>query len=324
MTAAEVYPPRPIKRARSTKADVEARREALYEIVAAQQPMTVRQVFYQATVQGIVEKTEGGYAKVKDDLKVLRKSGELPYEWLADSTRWQRKPRTFNSVEDALRFTAQTYRKALWSDSDAYVEIWCEKDALAGIISEITVQYDVPLMIARGYASLSFLHSAAEAIEAACDDNNKKAHIYHFGDYDPSGQDAARDIEAKLREMAPNAEINFERVAVTPEQIRRWGLPTRPNKSSDSRTASFAGAASVELDAIPPDRLRHLVEAVINRHVDDDELETLRVAEKSEREQMQVFAALARKPAKGAIFVAPNGVARKWLPAPDALFSNLG
>ena len=36
-------------------------------------------------------------------------------------------------------------------------------------------------------------------------------------------------------ELAPDAEICFERVAVTPEQIRDWDLPTRPTKTTDSR-----------------------------------------------------------------------------------------
>lgn len=127
-------------------------------------PMTVRQVFYQATVRGLVEKAESGYGKVQADLTVMRRARELPYDWLADNTRWQRKPRTFDSVEDALRNTAAFYRKALWNEADSYVEIWLEKDALAGVVYPATSMYDVPLMVARGYASLSFLYSAAEAI----------------------------------------------------------------------------------------------------------------------------------------------------------------
>jgi hypothetical protein len=57
-----------LRRVRATKAEVEARREALLEIIAEQQPMSVRQVFYQATVHGVVEKTEAGYSKVQTDL----------------------------------------------------------------------------------------------------------------------------------------------------------------------------------------------------------------------------------------------------------------
>jgi hypothetical protein len=124
----------PIKRDRATKAQVEARRDALLAIIADGRPMTVRQVFYQATVQGLVEKAETGYNKVQNDLTKMRRAGELPYDWLADNTRWQRKPRTFDSVEDALKATAAFYRKSLWRDADTYVEIWLEKDALAGAV----------------------------------------------------------------------------------------------------------------------------------------------------------------------------------------------
>src|SRR6266508_1702064 len=165
-----------IKRRRSTKVEVELRRSRLYRIVEEIQPATVRQVFYQASVHGIVEKTEAGYTKVQTDLVLMRRAGELPYDWLADNTRWQRKPNTFDSVEDALRETARFYRKALWKDIDAYVEIWLEKDALSGVIYPVTSMYDVPLMVARGYASLSFLYNAAEYINSL----DVPAYIYHL------------------------------------------------------------------------------------------------------------------------------------------------
>jgi hypothetical protein len=50
---AELYQASPIKRTRATKAEVEARREALLDIIEVGRPMTVRQVFYQATVRGV-------------------------------------------------------------------------------------------------------------------------------------------------------------------------------------------------------------------------------------------------------------------------------
>src|SRR6478609_2238384 len=217
-------------------------------------PMTVRQVFYQATVAGIVEKSEAGYNKVQTDLVQMRKEGSLPYSWLADNTRWQRKPDTYDSVEQALQDTAKFYRKSLWADADCYVEIWLEKDALAGVVHPVTDKYDVPLMVARGYASLSFLYGAADYIK----DLEVPTYIYHLGDFDPSGVNAAEKIEETLRALAPDAEIHFKRIAVTPTQIRNWELPTRPTKSTDTRSKGF-DAVSVELDAIEPDKLRRIV-----------------------------------------------------------------
>jgi hypothetical protein len=267
------------KRHRASKSEVVCRRSALLAIVEQMKPMTVRQVFYQATVRGLVEKSESGYAKVQTDLVQMRRVGDLPYDWLADNTRWQRKPDTFHSVEEALNETARFYRKALWAETSCYVEIWLEKDALSGVIYPVTSMYDVPLMVARGYASLSFLHSAADHIENL----DVPAFIYHLGDFDPSGVNAGEKIEQTLREMAPNGEIYFERVAVTVEQIRGWNLPTRPTKSSDTRSRSF-GDISVELDAIAPEQLRELVRKVIERHLPSEQFKVLKAAEASERD----------------------------------------
>ena len=143
----------------------------------------------------------------------------------------------------------------------------------------VTAAYDVPLMVARGYASLSFLHTAAEFIN----DLTVPSYIYHLGDYDPSGVNAAEKIEQTLRELAPYAEIYFVRIAVTPGQIQEWNLPTRPTKASDTRAKNF-GEISVELDAIEPEVLRTIVEAAIELHLPSEQLEVLKAAEESERE----------------------------------------
>jgi hypothetical protein len=69
---------------------------------------------------------------------------------------------------------------------------------------------------------------------------------------------------------------------VTPEQIEDWNLPTRPTKQSDTRSKGF-GEISVELDAIDPNDLRALVQAVIEIHLPPEQFEVLKAAEESER-----------------------------------------
>lgn len=281
MTAASAaYKPGRIKRYRRTKADMAALRDTLVEIVAEQQPCTVRQAFYAASVLGLVKKTEGEYKNtVIRLLGQLRLDGRIPFDWIVDNTRWMRKPDTFSSLDDALNETARTYRRALWDDQDAYVEIWLEKDALAGVLCDVTYLWDVPLMVAKGSSSLSFLHSAAEAITY----QEKPCYLYYFGDRDPSGLDIDRNIEKRLREFAPEAEIHFERVAVLPEHIEQYDLPTRPTKKSDSRSKKFKGR-SVELDSIPSPILREMATECIERHIDRDVLEQTKVIEAEERE----------------------------------------
>ncbi len=102
-----------IKRSRATRDQVHDRRDILFSIIEAMRPMTVRQVFYQATVKGIVEKSEAGYSKVQTDLVAMRRNGQLPYDWLADNTRWQRKPVTFDSIQEALRGLVRSWIEQL-------------------------------------------------------------------------------------------------------------------------------------------------------------------------------------------------------------------
>jgi hypothetical protein len=187
------------------------------------------------------------------------------------------------SIAEALQDTADSYRKNLWTWKGApCVQVWLEKDALAGVIEPITDKYDVPLMVARGYSSITFLHDSASKLP-----DDRPSYVYHLGDFDPSGQHAAEKIEEDLQNFAPDSEMHFKRLAVTPEQIERWRLPTRPTKTSDSRAARFGSRVSVELDAIEPRRLRSLVEKAILKHMPKKKFDELIKQQERERADIQ-------------------------------------
>jgi hypothetical protein len=262
-------------------------RRAIVEVLATDHPMTVRQVFYRLTSEGVIAKSEAEYkGTVCRLLAEMRRSGEIPYQWLADATRWMRRPTTYSSMEAALKRTAETYRRSLWDDTPVAVELWLEKEALAGVLVDVTDEWDVPLMVTRGYPSMSFLYSAAEVIRERRK-NGQGTRIYYFGDRDPSGVDIDRAVQQGIGEGL--ACVDFERVAVTEEQISHWDLPTRPTKHSDTRAKRFKGE-SVELDAIPPEQLRHLAAGVIERHVDRNQLAILLTAEAEERAGLESIA----------------------------------
>ncbi len=174
------------------------------------------------------------------------------------------------------------YRRALWDDQPDYLEIWLEKEALAGVLYDATYDWDVPLMVTRGYPSLSYLYAAAQTVAEV----GKPTYLYYFGDHDPSGVDITRAVERGIRELAPDAEIYFSRVAVTREQIRVLHLPTRPTTKSDSRSKTFQGR-SVELDTIPAAHLRSMVKSCIEGHIDQRVLEQTQLIEKAERETLE-------------------------------------
>jgi hypothetical protein len=96
--------------------------------------------------------------------------------------------------------------------------------------------------------------------------------------------------DAEAKEEAFESYADFERVAVTEEQIAEWDLQTRPTKRSDTRSKKFGDKLSVELDAIPPGKLRELAEETIGRHVNHERLKVLRVAEEEERRGLEQIA----------------------------------
>jgi len=248
-------------------------------------PATVRQIFYQAVSRGILDKSEAEYrGTVCRLLAAMRRAGELPYGWITDNTRWIRKPTTYPNLATMLEEQTKFYRRQIWNSQAVDVESWLEKDALSGVLYPITSEWDVPLMVTRGYPSLTFLHSAAEAMANTA----WPTFVYYLGDRDPSGVDIPRKVEQGLREMAPDADITFEVLAVLPEQIEEFHLPTRPTKKTDTRSKGFVGE-SVEVDALPPAILREMVEQAITSHIDHEALDFERREEALERETLALL-----------------------------------
>lgn len=290
------YRPRPVKRKRRTNAELEAVDAAIIAAVETEHPVTLRGVYYRVVSAGGVEKTEAGYQVIKRQLLKLRRSGVIPYDHIVDGTRQFIGLRAYDDIDQALDDMAASYRRRLWRDQRVAVVMLAEKDAIRGVVEPITLQWDVPFGVVRGYASESFAYDLAIRIR----NRGCPVYVYQLGDHDPSGVDAWRDLQRKVSDFLGGTEIAdvhgrtgrsfaggsvlFQRLAVTAEQIALWDLPTRPTKASDTRAAGWSGGGSVEVDAIPPTVLRELVNEAITQHIDQEALRLTRLAEQSERE----------------------------------------
>jgi hypothetical protein len=274
----------------------------LISYAAEHNPVTVRGLYYRAEITHLpgIDKEESSYAKVQRQVLLLRRAGELPYAHIADLTRWMRKPTTFGGVEEALQETAQLYRKALWRDANAYVEVWCEKDALAGVLLPVTALYDVPLMVARGFSSETFCF---EAVETRVGDERPYI-VYYLGDFDRAGQHAANALKEKLERFAEErgVEVEFIHLAIGENDVSEFDgdtirvsftigshdfdrrLSTRPHKRKARADQLWPYSYACELDAIEPDDLRNLVRWAIEIYLPADQLRVLKIAETAERE----------------------------------------
>ncbi len=282
-TAPTVYGASTVKRrSRRTNTELSALDEAIVAAVQQEHPVSLRGVYYRTVAAGAVDKTEAGYRAVGRRLLWLRRERRIPYTSITDGTRWVIKPRSHRDVDAALDDLAASYRRQLWRDQLVEVHVFVEKDAISGVVEQVTARYDVPLGVLRGYCSETFAAEMGQAVESA----GKPVVVCQLGDHDPSGVGAWQDFARKVRGFAPTAAVEFRRLAVTPAQVEEMSLPTRPTKSTDTRSRGWVGG-SVEVDAIPATTLRGIVESAILEHVDPHQLALTRMVEANEREGLR-------------------------------------
>jgi hypothetical protein len=263
-------------------------RGAVLDLTTRFAVMTVRQIYYQLEATGVVAKSESGYRQVQRQVLAMRRERLLPWDFVADGTRWMRKASAWDDLDDYLQSVARGYRRDLWQRQDVRIEIWLEKDALAGVLSDVTNAWGVSLMVSRGQSSATFLHSAAKEAEQAAR-FGIATYVYALYDLDAGGNRAAHAIEHELPRQAPGVPIYFERLAVTQQQVQEWSLPTRPANTKDPDAAKNLSWA-VDLDAIPPDKLTELVEDAIRHHIDVGAWEIEQTVEEQEREGLLALA----------------------------------
>lgn len=245
--------------------------------------ITIRHLFYRLVSLGEIQKTENEYSKLVGHLAKWRRAGEIPFSAFADNTRWYVGSPTYDSIEEALQNTAETYRKNYWLESPVHLEIWTEKDAITSILSDAANRCGVRTFTCRGFASLSSLNECAITWRSI-QSRGKAILVYYFGDQDASGVDIDRSIR---QTMEQDFGIDFEliRAAVTPAQIEEYELPTRPQKKTDSRHKSFSGAC-VEIDAMHPADLKTIVLERITENIDLRSWHTMKATEQAERESL--------------------------------------
>ena len=249
--------------------------------------MTVRQLYYQLVSHDIVPNTVRSYKRVVRVIKDGRMLGVIDWDYIEDRLRKPDIPGTWDDIDEIIEMAKQQFRLDRWQGQDYHVEVWLEKDALAGIVGDITRKFQVTLQVNRGYSSVTAMRDSALRMEAAADEG-KQCIIGYFGDHDPSGEDMVRDVRDRLYVFqAPDVEV--VKLAILNEDISKYNLPPQPVKASDSRAEAFRwahGEDCVELDALRPDVLQKRVEDFILRHLDLDGYNA--VVEEEDRQRASV------------------------------------
>lgn len=245
--------------------------------------VTVRQLYYRLVAAGKIPNSVRSYKNLGAALTDWRRARKIPISAFEDRTRGMKrhdsgwrddKPLTWaQRYLERFRELALEYELARWYGQSERVVVVVEKQALEGPFEEICEELAVDLAVCRGYPSLSFLNEVAQAIGRSDPANDARdLTMLYFGDFDPSGLNIPETVERDLGGLFRRT-FNFERVALTEEQIAELELIPAPVKLTDSRAAGFVGQHGeevYELDAIEPTRLQQIIRDAVSSHFADD------------------------------------------------------
>ena len=120
----------PIKRTRRTHDEMEQLDAQIIAVLQEDHPQSVRHVFYRLTdprlPEPVEEESDRGYRHVQERCVRLRRSGAIPYAWIADMSRRGYFVHTFADAGDFLRRMNSLYRADLWADANWRCEVWVE------------------------------------------------------------------------------------------------------------------------------------------------------------------------------------------------------
>ena len=273
-----------------------AQAEAIATQYAAQgYDLTLRQLYYQFVARDLIPNTDRSYKRLGGIINDARLAGMLDWDHIVDRTREHDENSHWDSPSQIVRAVARQYLVDKWEGQDTHVEVWVEKEALAGVVERAARAVDVGWFSCRGYVSQSAMWQAAQRFKPYLEDD-KKVVIVHLGDHDPSGIDMTRDIEDRIRLFVGEdvgywaAEDYFEvrRIALNRDQIDQYNPPPNPAKLTDARAQGYIAAhgyQSWELDALEPQVLADLITAEVLEHR-DEELFAERAREEAEHREL--------------------------------------
>ncbi|SHH63112.1 hypothetical protein [Desulfofustis glycolicus] len=163
------------------------------------------------------------------------------------------------------------YQRCLVQHQENYVELWCEKDALARIFERVGLPYCVKIFPCKGHPSATTIKDYADRAQAALWREQTPIIVYG-GDLDPSGWQIPVSICDRLA-RDHGVSVELDRFALNPEQVYQYRLPHNPDalKWTDPNAAKYVklyGRLAVELDALHPATLEKEIKAALARHLD--------------------------------------------------------
>lgn len=229
-------------------------------------PLTLRQIFYMLVSNNGYDKTELAYKRLCETMNKARRARLVDMDCIRDDGLTRRESSGYSSRNSFLYtvlHSAKNFTLDRQQEQDTKLYVWCEAGGMVPQLVTAVREYHVPVLSSGGFDSLTTKHDFAKEIA----DQGKPVVILHLGDHDPSGVHMYGSLDEDLQAFIDyyGGDVSLERIAVTPEQVAEFNLPTAPPKTTDRR--SFTGLTT-QCEAIHPKNLREIVVSAVEQYID--------------------------------------------------------
>lgn len=263
--------------------------EVIDEYEAQGYQLTLRQLYYQLVARDIIPNESNWYKQLGEVVSNGRLGGHIDWDSIVDRGRNPVMPSQWDSPAEILQAAADGFRLDRWKGQRYHVEVWCEKDALSGVIEPVCQRYHVRFLANRGYSSSTAMYDAAQRFQVAASQGQSPVVLY-LGDHDPSGLDMSRDVQDRLDLLTYEMGVETFRLALNYPQVSDYSPPPNPTKIKDSRAKEYIGQygmESWELDALEPQVLDGLISDAIEQFLDPEEWELVVAEEEAGRQRIR-------------------------------------
>jgi hypothetical protein len=144
--------------------------------------ITLRQMFYQFVALGDPRypNSEDFRLSLGETVQHGRRAGLIDWDAIVDHLRTPVIPIEYDGLRELGRAALESYWLPRWAGQPYHVEIWAEKDAIAGVLAPIAQRAHVTLMINRGFFSDSAMRESAKRIIAR-EEAGQRAFVFYVG-----------------------------------------------------------------------------------------------------------------------------------------------
>lgn len=116
---------------------IELCNQIIEEYLAQDLRLTLRQLYYQLVTRNAIRNVEREYKNLSSLVSDARLAGLMDWDAIEDRVRQPRQASEFENLGELVNAALRAYRLPRWSSQKVYVELWVEKDALAGVLEPL-------------------------------------------------------------------------------------------------------------------------------------------------------------------------------------------